>query len=89
MLLLEVKPWRLCGHVSRLKYSTGGFTQSFAAALVRPELIALNTPALERPFCVGTALAAVALFSTLIHIWKRQVKKKKTYACSQTSTFEV
>lgn len=85
MLLLEVKPWRFCGHMSRLKYSTGGFTQSFAAALVRSELVALNAPALERPFRVGTALAAVALFSTLIHIWKRQVKKTQ----SQTSTFEV
>lgn len=60
--------------MSRLKYSTGDFTQSFAAALVRSELVALNAPALEGPFCVGAALAAVAFFSTLVHIWKRQVR---------------
>lgn len=90
MLLYEVKPWWLCGHMSRLKYSTGSFTQSFAAALVRSELIALNAPALERPFCVGTALAAVALFSTLVHIWKRQVKKKKKKAHIRTrSSFHI
>lgn len=45
------------------------FTQSFAAALVRPELVALNAPALEPPLGVGTALAAVAFFGTLVHIW--------------------
>lgn len=59
----------LCGHMSRLKHSTVVFTQSFAAALVRPELVALNAPALEPPLRVGTALAAVAFFSTLVHIW--------------------
>ena len=45
------------------------FTQSFAAALVRPELVALNAPALKPPLGVGTALAAVAFFGTLVHIW--------------------
>lgn len=43
-------------------------TQRLAAALVRPQLIALHTPALEPSLCVGTALAAVALLCTLIHI---------------------
>ncbi|KAF3832983.1 hypothetical protein F7725_026648 [Dissostichus mawsoni] len=37
---------------------------------MRSELVALNAPALEPPLCVGTALAAVAFFSTLINIWK-------------------
>lgn len=50
-----------------IQYSV--FTQSFAAALVRSELVALDAPALEPPLCVGTALAAVAFFSTLVHIW--------------------
>lgn len=57
--------------MSKLKQSTLIFTQSLAAALVRPELVALNAPALEAPLDVGAALAAVAFFSTLIHIWNR------------------
>lgn len=44
------------------------WTQSFAAALVRSELVALNAPAQEPPLRVGTALAAVAFLSTLVHI---------------------
>lgn len=65
----------LCGHMSRLKRSTVVFflfiffTQSLAAALVRSKLVALNAPALEPPLRVGTALAAVAFFGTLVHIW--------------------
>lgn len=47
----------------------GYFTQSFAAALVRSDLVALNAPALEPPLGVGTALAAVAFLGTLVHIW--------------------
>ena len=61
----------LCGHMSRLKHRTVVFTQSFAAALVGPELVALNAPALEPPLRVGTALTAVALLGTLVHIWNR------------------
>lgn len=44
------------------------WTQSFAAALVGSKLVALNAPALEPSLCVGTALAAIAFFCTLIHI---------------------
>lgn len=62
--------------MSRLKYSTVVFTQSFAAALVRSELVALNAPALEPPLRVGTALAAVALFGTLVHIWNGPQRQK-------------
>lgn len=62
--------------MSRLKYSTVVFTQSFAAALVGPELVALDAPALEPPLRVGTALAAVAFFGTLVHIWNEPQKQK-------------
>lgn len=62
--------------MSRMKHSTVAYTQSFAAALVRSELVALHTPALEPPFCVGTALAAVAFFSTFVHIWNRPQKQR-------------
>ena len=67
----------MCGHMSRLKHSTVVFTQSLAAALVGPELIALDAPALEPPLRVGTALAAVALFSTLVHIWNKPKRQEK------------
>lgn len=63
--------------MSRLKYSAVVFTQSFAAALVRSKLVALNAPALEPPLCVGTTLAAVAFFSTLVHIWNRPEAEDK------------
>lgn len=63
--------------MSGMKHSPVIRTQSFAAALVRSELIALNAPALEAPLCVGTALTAVAFFSTLIHIWNRPQRQKK------------
>lgn len=80
MFLLEVKPQQLlCGHMSRFKKSAVlFFTQSFAAAFVRSELVALNAPALEPPLCIGTALAAVAFFSTLIHIWKGRQEGRDT-----------
>jgi len=61
----------LCGHMLRMKHRTVVFTESFAAALVRSELIALHAPTLEAPLCVSAALAAVAFFSTLVHIWNR------------------
>lgn len=61
----------LWSHVKvEIQYS-GVFTQRLAAALVRSELVALNAPAQEPPLSVGAALAAVAFFSTLVHIWKR------------------
>lgn len=53
------------------------FTQSFAATFIRPKLVAVNAAAQETPLRVGTALAAVTLFSTLIHIWKRPQRDKK------------
>lgn len=48
-------------------------TQSLAAAPVRSELIACFTPALEGPFAVGAALAAVPLLGAFIHIWEDRV----------------
>lgn len=43
-------------------------TQRLAATPVRPQLVALDAPAAEASLGVGTALAAVALLCTLIHI---------------------
>lgn len=43
-------------------------TQRLAATPVRPQLVALDAPAPEASLGVGTALAAVALLRTLIHI---------------------
>lgn len=63
--------------MSRLKHSTVVFTKSFAAALVRSELVALYTPALEPPLCVCAALATVAFLSALVHIWDRKEKEGK------------
>lgn len=70
----------LWSHIKEKKF----FTQSFAAALVRPELVALDAPALEPPLRVGTALAAVTFFSTLVHIWKSpgaEVERKRNQRC--------
>lgn len=66
-----------CGNMSGEKrIMLNCFTQSFAAALVRPKLVAVNTAAQETPLCVGTALATVTLFSTFIHIWKDHKRRK-------------
>lgn len=61
------------------------FTQRFAAALVRPEVIALNAPALEPPLCVGTTLAAVTFYGTLVHIWRNpraEAERRRNQRCS-------
>lgn len=52
------------------------FTQSFAAALVRSELVSLNAPALEPPDGVGAALTAVAFFGTFVHIWEKKRRRR-------------
>jgi len=47
-------------------------TQSLAAAPIGPQLITGFAPALESPFAVCAALAAVSLLSTFIHICEYQ-----------------
>lgn len=47
-------------------------TQSLAAAPVRPEFVAGLAPALESPFAVGAALAAIPFLGTFVHICGEQ-----------------
>lgn len=55
--------------------------QSLAAAPVGPEFIACFTPALESPFGVGTALTAIPLLSTFIHIMAHMPILCESVAC--------